>query len=526
MLRKFLMMLIALMMMNSSASAAEKILFIPHDDRPVSRQQPAEVVAHLGYEVLMPPAEFLTRPEDLWRWFDENASSAKAAVVASDALLYGGLIPSRSHNIPAEELQSRVGNFNTLRQKNPDLKIYVFGSLMRTPSFGTPGDIEEPDYYGEFGADIFRLTGLFDKQETDILSADELAEMNDLQKKIPAKFLDDYLSRREKNFSATKSLVEFANADVIDYLIIGRDDNAPLSQTHRENRHLLAYMNELDIPKTKAQSHAGIDEYAMLLLTRAVNEIRGDVPKVHVQFNRGVGAKTIPDFSDEELGLSIDDEILIAGAIKTSNPKRADLVLLVNTDPKGKTYQTHNSLPPQTLSKKEQKYFNRNAKNFSKMVEDAVKKKLRVGIADVTFANGSDVELMNQLRKKKLLFKLQSYGGWNTATNTSGFALGSGILARRMSRDSREKILARRYLDDWGYQTFVRTKIAEELCAEPNALEIYLHLGEREAAVAEHETELMRQFAVENLPPFDYLKNLTVTNPWHRMFECAIHFGD
>ena len=526
MLKKIFALIVAVMMTFTAKASAEKILFVPHDNRPVSCQQPIEVVEQLGYEILTPPAEILTEPAQLWSWLQENAPLADAAVVASDSLLYGGLIPSRSHEISAAEIQGRVENFKALREKNPSLQLYIFCSLMRTPMFGTPGDIEEPEYYGQYGGDIFSLTSLLDKQEIDKLDGEEQAQLDALQKKIPAEVLDDWFARREKNFAATKQLVDFAGAGVINSLIIGRDDNSPLCQTHRENRHLLAHMEEIGVPKTAAQSHAGIDEYAMLLLARAVNDLRDECPTVCVQFNRGLGGETIPDFSNEHLADSIHDEILLAGGVQISNPKRADFVLFVNTDIKGKTYEIHNSFPPQVLTAREQRYINRNAKKFSALIEDAVNENLPVGVADVIFANGADVALMEQLREKNLLFKLQAYGGWNTATNTAGFAVGTGILARHMNRTSCNRLLARRYLDDWGYQTFVRTKIAEEFSKRPDGLQIYLHLGEHEQSTVELETELMRAFAAENLQNFKFLEGLTVTNPWHRMFECQIHFAD
>ena len=427
MIRKFF---IALLLMFSCATqvSAEKILFIPHDDRPVSSQQPADVVKQLGYEIISPSTELLTQPDQLWAWFYENAAFADAAVVSSDALLYGGLIPSRSHEISDEILQSRVENFKTLREKHPNLNLYLFGSLMRTPHFGTPGDREEPDYYGQYGAQIFQLTRLLDKQEISKLSGAEKKYLAELEKSIPDEILDDWFARRAKNLSATKKLLDFTHDDIINFFIIGRDDNAPLCQTHRENRQLLAYME--NIPKTKAQSHAGIDEFAMLLLTRAVNDLNCSLPFVNVQFNRGKGAKTVPHYSDEEIGNSIRDEIIIAGGMFVPKPERADFVLYVNTDPKGETYELHNSLPPQILTKKQEKYFARNAEKFSAMVEDAVNQNLPVGVADIIDANGADNFLMEQLYEKKLLFKLQAYGGWNTSTNTSGFAIGTGILAK------------------------------------------------------------------------------------------------
>ena len=390
---------------------------------------------------------------------------------------------------------------------------------MRTPYAGTPGDIEEPDYYGEFGANIFQLTRLFDKLENFNLNFKEQAMLDDLQRSIPQYILKDYFDRRDKNLSATKKILDLTDAAIISYFVIGRDDNSDLSQTHRENLQLLEYIQS--IPNAKAQSLAGIDEYAMLLLTRAVNDLRGSVPSVNVQFNRGKGAKTVPAYSDEQIGNSIREEILIAGAIPVSKPERADFVLFVNTDPEGETFHTHNSFPPQTLSKHEQRYLKGNAKYFSKMVNDAVKKNLPVGVADITFANGSDNFLMNQLRDKNLLFKLQAYGGWNTATNTTGFVLGTGILAKKMKRDSINRLLARRYLDDWAFQANVRTQIADELSELPDGLAIYLNLGEYESEIVERENILMHNFARKNLPQ---IKNFTVKNTWHRMFECEINF--
>ncbi|MBD3879755.1 MAG: DUF4127 family protein, partial [Quinella sp. 1Q5] len=287
MLKTFLIAFVFIVMNTAQVFAAEKILFIPHDDRPVSYQQPVEVVSQLGYKIISPPPELLNQPDELWAWLNENAPSANAAVISSDALLYGGLIPSRSHMISDDELNTRVEKFKSLRKNNPYLKLYVFGSLMRTPKVGTPGDIEEPDYYGQYGGQIFQLTALMDKQETEELSRKEETYLDELEKDIPDEVLDDYFARRLKNFLATTKLLDFTADGLIDYFVIGRDDNAPLCQTHRENRHLLTYMENIGVGKDKAQSHVGIDEYAMLLLTRAVNDLSGTLPLVNVQFNRG-----------------------------------------------------------------------------------------------------------------------------------------------------------------------------------------------------------------------------------------------
>ena len=523
-----------LMLIASTVSAAvgrEKILFIPHDARPISFQQTAEVVEQLGYEVMTPPEEYfggkehyMGQPDEIWKWLEANVKNADAVVIATDSLFYGGLIPSRKHTIPQSTIESRLERFKALHVNNPKLNIYVFASLMRTPMAGTPGNTEEPDYYVTYGSSIFNLTALMDKEELKGLSGDEKQILAEIKRSIPADILEDWLSRREKNLAVTKKFIDLAAQDIIQYLIIGRDDNAPLCQTHKENRDLKAYADKYNLPKTKFQSLPGIDEFGLLLLTRAVNDLKGETPTINVRFNRGKGSKIIPAYSDEEIGYSIDSAAAIAGGKIIDEPKFADFVLLVNTDPNGKTYQPHNALPNFAVEL-DHKKFEKNAKHFANLVDEYVSAGYPVGVADIIFANGSDNALMQNLYDKGLLYKLQAYSGWNTATNSTGFALGTGILAKYMSNESKDRLLTRRYLDDWAYQANVRTLIGEQLFNSREGGIVYYNLGDQTPDVENRVTLLMREFAYKHLPPLRYLRDFQVTLPWNRMFECDTIFA-
>ena len=90
-----------------------------------------------------------------------------------------------------------------------------------------------------------------------------------------------------------------------------------------------------------------------------------------------------------------------------------------------------------------------------------------------------------------------------------------------MSRQSIDRLLATRYLDDWAYQANVRTQIAEYLTKYPNPLQIFLNLKEYEPEVVKRENVLMHEFAVKYFPQWN---EFYVSNPWHRMFECQIDF--
>ncbi|WP_231465812.1 DUF4127 family protein [Selenomonas sp. FC4001] len=512
---------------NRVSFAAGKILFIPHDDRPISYHQTVDVLRQAGYEMLLPPKELLSNatnmghPDELWQWLQNNAAAADSAVIASDSMLYGGLIPSRKHEVPEENLMQRVEKFAELRQNNPQLHIYVFDSLMRTPIMGNEGNIEEPAYYGTYGWDFFHFSRLTDKQETQGLSKAEEKQLAAFRDAIPAEYMQDWKQRRAKNLTATKRLMDYTKNGVIDYLILGRDDNAPLSQTHRENREILAYAKANNLPKTKFLSMPGIDEFNVLLLSRAVNDMRFEMPFVYVDYNQGKGGDTVPSFSDEKISASVDAAIAIAGGLKVPNPARADFVLLVNTDQKGKTMDTHNRYPDGGKFQPQLKP-DESTKDFVRLVSDYVAKGYPVGVADIRYANGADNALMEQLRKKNLLYKLQAYSGWNTATNSTGFALGTGMLAPKMTKQGKAQLLTTRYLDDWAYQANVRTIVGSELVQKFGNAMYYLSLQDKLGYAEQRNTELMQDFAAKNLPQNYLAPGFTIKNPWLRMFECDI----
>lgn len=75
-----------------------KILFVPHDDRPVSFAQTADTVRNLDYDLVLPPQNLLGNrvdlghPDELWQWVFAQAKSSDALILSSDSLLYGSLV--------------------------------------------------------------------------------------------------------------------------------------------------------------------------------------------------------------------------------------------------------------------------------------------------------------------------------------------------------------------------------------------------------------------------------------------------
>ena len=505
----------------------KKIVFVPHDNRPISEKQTVDVVRRLGYEVVVPPDELLGSREDLgnpdvlWKWLDtkvteiqkDKKADLQAVVVSSDSLLYGSLVGSRKHNYSQKQILTRAENFRQLRKKHPRTPLYVFSSIMRTPRSGEASGHMEPEYYSSYGADIFRYTALRDKEEEASLDKREKKELAFLQKIIPASALKDWNERRGKNMEANKFLVDLSKADAFDFLLFGRDDNAPYSQTHMEKRHLADYAKQKAVPESRYRSMAGIDEAGMLLLARAVHDTSREMPSIFVRYNWGSGEFTVPAYSDERINISIDDAIAVAGGMRVTSPEGADLILAVNTNPNGKTYEA--------AARSNDGRGGEGTKYFVDILEEYLAKGYPVAVADVAYANGSDNALMERLRGRNLLFRLRGYAGWNTATNSTGFVIGEGLLARKMKKESVEELLITRYLDDWAYQANVRNIIARQL-TWLRGDGVYGRLDAKRESVSERTAMMLSRFVEENLPPRKDLAEIEVIHPWNRMFEADI----
>lgn len=510
------------------------IVFIPHDNRPISDVETADTIRQLGYKVVVPPDELLGSnsnlgdSDKLWQWLEDNTTvphkkdkkppykplpGIKAVVLSGDAMIYGSLVGSRKHHFTQQKLLERVKKFQEFKDSHPKVPMYVFSSIMRTPRTGEASGSEEPGYYFSYGTDIFRYTALKDKEEVEGLTKREKKEMKFLTEFLPREAIDDWMSRRSKNLAVNKAMIDLAKAGTFSYFCLGRDDNAPYSQTHRESRWLNDYGRELG--KTHFNNMAGIDEFGMLLLTRAVNDLEAVMPFVYVRYNMGEGARVVPSYSDEAIDKTIRSHVTMAGGVYVTTPARADLVLLVNTNPNGETFEANDA------GNTEKSRFS--TRYFMNMLEEELAEGRPVGIADIAYANGSDNALMAALRDKDLLFRLQAYSGWNTPTNSTGFVLGQGMLVPRMSDESRKRLLYTRYLDDWGYQANVRQNLSATL-GYFKGQGSGGNLNEKRAQTEASATLRMQTFAGWNLPKFVDVKQIKVTMPWNRLFECYPQF--
>ena len=527
-MRKFFLLLTIIIFCGmNTALASEKIIFVPLDSRPITDRDTAMVGTKAGYEILVPPSDILGTEssqgdtEKLWAWLNENAPNADAAVISTDSMIYGSLVASRSHTLTNAEAQSKVMRFQKLHSDYPNLKIYAFGTVLRTLLTATHSAAGmEPASYQANAVKIYKYSALLDKSEMNVASKREIRELNRLEKDIDKEVMADWKNRHGINYNANLKLMDLTKEGVFSFLLLGGDDSARFSATHREARMIKDYANAKNIERTKFQMLSGADELGMMMLSRAILDMRGEVPFVHTIYNDGTGKETMPKYCFETLGNEMKGAILAIGAMEVPKPARADFTLLINTEINGKTFEANSD-------KLNNKKANSSVNAFMNKLKDATDKGYPVILADISCSNGADNALMEAMRKANLQFKIRAYGGWNTATNTLGFLLGEGILTNYMTEKDRNELMLYRYLDDWVYQANVRQDVRGAIYSLPGKDDpTGKTMGTKQAVAEKYTTEKMLEFAKKNinLPSNLSLNNLKVTFPWKRTFECEVFF--
>lgn len=495
-----------------------KILYVPLDDRPVNLSYVVETFQDTPAKLVAAPEKLLSdgtkkaaQVDELWQWVLTEGRNADVAVLSADTMIYGGLVPSRLHQLEEKTLEERLDKLAKLKKMRPRLKVYVFSTIMRSPKMSSGG--VEPDYYTKYGPQIFQLTSLQDKQNVVGLTLEEENKLVQLQDQVPAEYLQDWLDRRKKNFAVNEKLIQLTKEGKIDYFILGRDDTSVYSQSTSEYRLLAqegaSLSNAPFQSLRKFHSFSGADEAGMIMLTRAYNLYK--LAKVYPFYTPGVGEKTIPNYEDQAVGENIRQHIFAAGGVPTTSLEEADLLMAVNTPVNGLTQEASSS--------KNNLQVTPELKKFIQTLENYLQKGKKVALADIAFSNGGDNALLNQLSQKGLLTKLQSYAGWNTAGNSLGYALGQGLMSSYFTPEKKDTLLQVRLLDDWVYQANIRGQIQQEIL-QPNKINS-TNLADNEAWITKETQKRLQDFAQTKLKDFTP-QTIQLQFPWQRMFDVEI----
>jgi len=479
-----------------------KVLYLPLDERPCNYVFPTTLPTN-NLELIIPPYEILglkktkANIDKLQEFVLDNIKNVDYVIASLDLLIYGGLIPSRLHHSSQSELIKKADFIFTLKNINPKVKIYSFLSIMRCPFYSISS--EEPDYYKDFGKEIHNYGKLTHKKKLNIISDDELIELNRLESFIPSEVINDFTSRRKTNLSVLKHVLD--NYSYFDYFFIPQDDSAPYGFTSIDQEEIKKYVKENN---STINSYPSADEIGMVLLSRVINDYYHLNPKVYVLYCSPLGKDVIPNFEDRKVDITINSQLISANTTRVDSISEADIILAINIKDNMK-YLEDISQNDVDLN------------NFINKISNNVDSKV-VGICDVASPTGTDFVLFNKLYDLDLLFKIKAYASWNTSSNTIGTVLAASICHFIFKDDNKtRRFNIARYYDDVGYCSYCRTKL--DLYALSIGYKEEL-LDGQDGICTKKASELVFNYMLDTYPNIaKYVNGLKMTSIWNRSFE-------
>ncbi len=493
-----------------------KIVLLPLDERPCNFNYPA-MMPKTDYEVILPSNEIMgdkKTPADIQSisdWLVENAKDADAMIVSLDTLVYGGILPSRLHHSDKDELISRVEILKKLKMINPDMKLYIFGLIMRCPSYSS--NDEEPDYYEDFGAEIHLYGRYTHLEKLGKLTDKDCEDFDRVKSVIGEDELKDYISRRKINLSVLMHALELAKDGTADYFIVPQDDAAVYGFTSMDQMIVREFLKDNTLHK-KTAMYPSADDTGMTLLARAVADLSDYRPKIYVHYSSSKGGYTIPQVEDRIVDETIKYHILSVNGIQVYSLTEADILLAVNVGSA--------MLDPGTSGCVTAYDVERNLAEFVNYIEYALSMNKIVAVADIAWLNMGDTELISLMYQEDLLLKIHSYAGWNTSSNTTGTTLCQAILYSVGKDESGNRsFLLHRYFEDVGYMAYARQYVTENYL--PSMGLDFRHADSKDGEVANLVKNTILEYMNSNYPKLAQLvEKVNIKMPWIRMFEADV----
>lgn len=497
-----------------------KILYVPLDERPCNYEFPGLLAAGTDFTVVRPDLEIMgmkKRPgniEELWNWLFEQAADADGAILSLDALLYGGIIPSRLHDLTIEDCNQLLQRLQQLKQINPKITLFAFNLIMRCPRYSSSD--EEPDYYEDWGEQIFNKGYIEHRMRLGIATEEEEHDLQRIYTQLPESYWNDYVERRAVNGAVNVMAIQLVQNGLIDFMIIPQDDSAPFGLTAVDQQKVREAITEAGV-QHRVFMYPGADEVGSTLLARMMNQKLGKKPLVYARFSSAEGPFITPLYEDRLLYESLKYQIIAAGGLLCSSFAEADFILCVNT-PGGTMMEA-------SLQKSANAgyHMSRNILELTEVAEYTVNILSKpCVIGDIAFANGSDLELLHLLREKKLLFRLAGYAGWNTSSNTLGTCIAQGMIYCIYGDSQHHRdFLALRFVEDAGYCGYVRRLVCDQYL--PHMRLNYFAVDGQRGEVARIVKAELNRF-IEDYIHYDNNKIIIddCYMPWNRMFEVGL----
>lgn len=498
-----------------------KILYIPLDERPCNYLFPSNIVScRQDIELIKPEMRIMSKKkqaadiDEIWQFIENNIDGCDAFVFSVEMMFYGGLLASRLHHLKADFHEQLVQRLKRLKMQHADCRFYAFQLIMRTPRYSSAD--EEPDYYGEYGKEIFERSYLMDKSQRFGLNEEETKKLGVLESFIPHQYIQDYEDRRHFNLELNFKMLSLIEAGVLELLAIPQDDSCEFGYTAGDQKKVSLFIAKHRLER-KVYMYPGADEAGCSLVARAVSDFNSERVKVYPLYSSYLGPQIIPLYEDRIMIESLKSHLLVCGCELTNQKEKADFILAINSP--GKVMQESFDQENRDLTYRSY----RNLHWFCDTLAKDIELGYKVAVADCAYANGGDLELIHLLDDFGILDQLYSYKGWNTHCNTLGSCIAQLVLCNTPYLDRQQIIhhLIYHLIDDGFYQPLIRKEITNRLDPPLN----YFDLGDQQSNISKMESERLLELFTTHLPnSFRNVKiqKLEVYHPWNRMFEIGL----
>ena len=494
-------LLIALV--TPSIALANSIVYVPLDDRPVTRQLPEMLGRIAGVRVVEPPramlGSYLTfgRPGEILAWLNRDAPrTASEYVLSSDMLAYGGLVASRVPGATYDDAYFRLRALEQVKRGTPaGSRMSVFGTIMRLAPTGVPASAA---FFAPFP--VWTYLQQYANLHDPPLPAEE-ATAAKLRAQAGAETLDAYLATRARNYAVDRYLIDLAGDGVIDRLVLGQDDAGPVGLHVREVAALESAAAPLG---DRASVEPGADELGMVLVAAELARSARWVPRIAVRYSRPEGGSVQDPLEFAPVDRTINALIRLSGGVR--DDARPDVVLFVRV-PGSDDAALLNELA------------------------DRIAARDRIAFADLSFVAGQEAgqaRFADEMLANGVMSRLDSYASWNTTANSAGTALAEAIAAgagRRMGTYdelAHREFTFDRVVDDVAFRNDVRPDLIASLPAQADRTllqpDVAAQISDRNRALLWNRAAAI----LGRLYPGDHLAAMSISLPWDRTFETEI----
>ena len=427
---------------------------VPLDDRPANRlfveqiarigrpQEPLRVVPRHLLGRLLKPGDC----DAIAEWVSRETNCGDSIVLSADMWVYGGLVASRAAATDEATVEKRL---ESLRQLGRDgVRVTVLATIPRLSLRTSDAQAAHERALANWSA------------KADLPTVEEMLANPDsapFPDKVPREIVLEYLQVRARNIAMLHQLIEMANKNEIDALVLGQDD-ANKTGLHVPEQAGLREAISSGGASNRITLISGIDELSMNIIAGEWAKRAGKRPTVRVIYSDPEAAQKIPPMESLPLEEMVDEHLILSGAKKLEGPQ-ADVDLFIYVP-----YEKPYALPGEEKRP--------GSEAFVETVRQAMASGRRVAVADLSLINRMDPFLAESVLEDIRLPDLQGFASWNTPANAVGTVIAQVVChriaetspswklnERLESEKTHQAFLLARMIDDYGYQTLVRDAV-------------------------------------------------------------------